>query len=68
MADVQSGKTYLGFYCAKCSKPIPLIEDPTQGHVHLGGQGKLHVTCPHCGHQAAYPAAEAQHLQAHTAH
>lgn len=68
MADVQSGKVYLGFYCRKCAKPLPIAEDPSGGKVQFRGSAHLRVKCQSCGHEDDYPAAEAQHLAAHTAH
>jgi hypothetical protein len=68
MAEVQSGKTYLGFYCAKCATPIPVAEDPSGGKVRFAGKGRLHLRCPKCSHEADYPADEARHLAAHTKH
>ncbi len=68
MADVTPGKQYLGVSCRNCGQQAPIVE-VDQG-TELGNHkwGEFDVECPHCGHEASYPASVLHMMTVHSVH
>jgi RNase P subunit RPR2 len=54
--ELVPGEHYFSVFCVKCRQLIPLFHDPSKGHIKFSGQGKLQLTCPHCGKSQKHPA------------
>ena len=67
MADVTSGKQYLGVPCRNCGQLAPLVEVDQGAELENFG-GEFDVECVRCGHEAAYPASELRMMTVHRKH
>lgn len=56
--SVSPNKWYLGVDCASCGRRFAILEDASYGTIKYSdvatGDGKIQVSCPHCGEQHDY--------------